>query len=114
MAVNVKRQKPTTEEVTKKWVKCPPSLGFVKEILRSQPVEDRFSALDAEDFLGDRCVDPRRNGGGEHEVLHLRWLLAQDLLGEVAKQSIGDPLRRKVRGRRERREAEDGGPTLGL
>ena len=91
-----------------------------ERVLVFELLEDRLGARAAGERVGQRPADALEDRGAQEQVAHLRRLALQHLGEEVARhgplaaRELGhEPLRVRVRGQRDRRQAQAGRPSLG-
>jgi hypothetical protein len=101
------------EEVAEQRVEAEASLGgLVQEPFLLEPLEPVPSRSRPQHLGRVRVADRPRNRGAKHQLLQLRRLAPEDLLGEVAKERAGDLALRQLERRREPGEADHGRPAL--
>ena len=89
-------------------------VDLVKKTLVPQSLDHRVWSVDAEHLASESGADRARHRRREHEALDVLWLTAQHLLREVAEEGLGDLLGGELEIGRERGEADERGPALGL
>ena len=89
-------------------------------VLVFEPLEDRLGPRAAGERIGQRPADALEDRRAQEQVAHLRRLALQHLGEEVARHGplaageLGhEALRVRVRGQRDRRQAQTGRPSLG-
>ncbi len=112
------------QQIGEQVVVAEPRTGGVERgderVLVFEPLEDRLGPDGAGEHIGERAADARKNRRAQEQVAHLRRLSLQHLGEEVARhgplaaRELGHKaLRVRVRGQRDRRQAQTGRPSLG-
>ena len=112
------------QQIREQVVVAEPRTGGVERgdegVLVFEPLEDRLGPHGAGERIGERAADALEDRRAQEQVAHLRWLALQHLGEEIAGHGplaageLGhEALRVRVRGQRDRRQAQTGRPSLG-
>ena len=112
------------QQIREQVVVAEPRTGGVERgdegVLVFEPLEDRLGPHGAGEHIGERAADTLEDRRAQEQVAHLRWLALEHLGEEVAGHGplaageLGhEALRVRVRGQRDRRQAQTGRPSLG-
>ena len=112
------------QEIREQVVVAEPRTGGVERgdegVLVFEPLEDRLGPHGAGEHIGERAADALEDRRAQEQVAHLRWLALEHLGEEVAGDGplaageLGhEALGVRVRGQRDRRQAQTGRPSLG-
>ena len=112
------------QQIGEQVVVAEPRTGGVERgdegVLVFEPLEDRLGPRAAGEHIGERAADALEDRRAQEQVAHLRRLALQHLGEEVARHGplaageLGhEALGVRVRGQRDRRQAQTGRPSLG-
>ena len=112
------------QQIGEQVVVAKPGTGGVERgderVLVFEPLQGRLGSGAAGECIGQRAADALENRRAQEQVAHLRRLALQHLGEEVARhgplaaRELGhEALRVRVRGQRDRRQAQTGRPSLG-